>query len=79
MKKRLIPDDANRIICIEQIAQLAKCRRAIYCVHINRIMPAASLMNQQAQVLVKWIDKKLLYVYNKNDNNQWMKHRIINH
>lgn len=71
MKKRLIPDNVNRIQWIEQIVQLAKCRRAIYCVHLNRIMPAASLMNQQAQVLVRWIDKKLLYVYNKNDNNHW--------
>ncbi len=69
--KRLIPDNINRIEWIEQIVQLAKCNRAIYCVHWNRIMPAKALLNQQVQVLLKWIDRRLLFVYNTAHDNKW--------
>lgn len=69
--KRLIPQGINRIEWIEQLVQLAKCRRAIYVVHWNRIMPAASLMNQPANMLQKLIECRLLYSYNTKDDNKW--------
>lgn len=70
--KRLNPQTENRIERIEQIVQLAKERRAIYVVHWNRVMPAASLMNQTANVLQKFIEWRLLYVYNTKDKNDWV-------
>ena len=70
--KTLIPQGINRIEWIEQIVQLAKVRKAIWCVHLRRIMPAAALMNQQASVLQRWIENRYLYVYNKSDNNEWI-------
>lgn len=70
-KKRLIPNGINRIVWIEQIVKLAECNRAIYCVHWNRIMPAKVLLNQQANVLLKWIERRLLFVYNTAHDNKW--------
>ncbi len=71
-RKKLIPQGINRIEWIEQIVKLAQCHKAIWCVHMNRTMPAAALMNQQASVLQKWIENRWLYVYNKSDNNEWI-------
>lgn len=70
-KKRLIPNGINRIEWIEQIVKLAECKRAIYCVHWNRIMPAKVLLNEPAVVLLKWIDHRLLFAYSKDHDNKW--------
>lgn len=70
-KKRLIPDNINRIEWIEQIVKLAEVNRAIYCVHLNRIMPAKALLNQPAAVLLGYIERRWLFVYNKDHNNHW--------
>lgn len=72
-KKRLIPQGINRIEWIEQLVQLAKVHKAIWCVHNCHIIPASVLMNMQASLLQKWIENRWLYVYNPKDDNQWQK------
>ena len=70
-RKILTPQGINRIEWIEQIVKLAECHKAIWVVHMRRIMPAAALMNMQASLLQRWIANRWLYVYNKSDDNKW--------